>query len=784
MASTPLIHVVDQLRRAVAPPESMNRSDSQLLDAFLGRRDEAAFADLVRRHGAMVLGVCQRVVGRLQDAEDAFQATFLVLARKANSIRPREKLPSWLYGVALRPAMAARRQLARRDAKERQVIAMPHPMIGADFDRGEALAVLDEELSRLPEKYREAVILCELDGYSRKEAAAKLRIVEGTLSSRLAMARKLLARRLARRGLALAAGMLAMPLASAMSAPAVSPVLVQAAVRTAVLSSSADVAKGLISSKILVVAEGAMKAMLLTKLKKSLTLIAVMGIIAVATAMAILPQGTDAANQPIAVASEKTEAKAQGDAVRKRFEELAGQLKFFPTGDLSYGRGARLQQGIPKKVSEPWLKLLAAISTGKEEVTDLVSLLKHQEPKVRTLALGALYLREDPRVLPHIAELVADKESTVPDLQILRAGPILKHDDDLLPQDYHKQSVGRVAEMLLKSWIGAAGYEVKDFSAYWEARKDRKFCASWFLARLYRAGQATSAFDEKRAPLIRAIRKEVDALAELDRDWTLIWLAAHHHQSLSPRPVQIFATPEERLAAAKQLGPGRLMDLIFDKEISSDPDLAPKTLRSRGRDDLIIWVLRNAGKLLRAEDAPAILAAEQALRDRPPACAIAAAELQPHNARKWLREAFKRYAKDYQYQAYHRADLAAGLWRIVGESEMDYLADWFYGEKVDKNPHSPQTEMFLQAIKGVRAPADRKLVARLITDARFDKLDYQSLRSVAEVVNGWAKVPVIPVRDLRPNWEKGTWGPESAADLKVVAGWRESLKRSVSEWNR
>src|SRR5262249_33805416 len=149
-----------------------------------------------------------------------------------------------------------------------------------------------------------------------------------------------------------------------------------------------------------------------------------------------------------------------------------------------------------------------AISTGKEEVTDLVSLLKHQEPKVRTLALGALYLREDPRVLPHIAELVADKESTVPDLQILRAGPILKHDDDLLPQDYHKQSVGRVAEMLLKSWIGAAGYEVKDFSAYWEARKDRKFCASWFLARLYRAGQATSAFDEKRAPLIRAIRKE------------------------------------------------------------------------------------------------------------------------------------------------------------------------------------------------------------------------------------------------------------------------------------
>src|SRR5262245_49653916 len=222
MAFTPLTHVVDHLRRAVAPGESGNRTDGQLLTDFLNRRDEAAFAALVCRHGAMVLGVCQRVVGRLQDAEDALQATFLVLARKANSIRPREKLPSWLYGVALRTALAARRQLARRNAKERQVTAMPQPTIAADFDHGELHAVLDEELSRLPEKYRDAIVLCELDGYSRSEAAAKLRIVEGTLSSRLAMARKLLARRLARRGVALAAGSLAMPLAGATGAPAVS----------------------------------------------------------------------------------------------------------------------------------------------------------------------------------------------------------------------------------------------------------------------------------------------------------------------------------------------------------------------------------------------------------------------------------------------------------------------------------------------------------------------------------------------------------------------------------
>jgi hypothetical protein len=405
-------------------------------------------------------------------------------------------------------------------------------------------------------------------------------------------------------------------------------------------------------------------------------------------------------------------------------------------------------------------------------------LLKHKDSKVRTLALAALYQREDPKLLPHLAALAADNDKTVPDLSIRRAS-VLGKGAELLPQDYHDQTVGRVATSFLAAWISEAGYEVKDFAAYWDRRKDRTFCASWFLARLYRAGQATSAFDEKRVPLIRAIRKEVDALSELDRDWTLLWLASHNHQSPSARPGQIFAMDQERLAAAKRLGPDRLMDLILDKEISTDPDLAPKQRRSRGRDDLVLWVLKNAGKLLRPADAPAILAPEKTLRDRPPWCAIAAAELQPDKARKWLRDAFSRFGEKYMYQAYHRAELAAGLWRIVGESEMDYLADWFYGEKIDKQPHTTPTEVFLQSIKGVRAPSDRKLVTRLIADKRLDTLDYQSLRALAQAVNGWTKTPVVAERDLRPNWEKGTWGPETLTDLQVLAGWRQSLRKYV-----
>jgi hypothetical protein len=256
--------------------------------------------------------------------------------------------------------------------------------------------------------------------------------------------------------------------------------------------------------------------------------------------------------------------------------------------------------------------------------------------------------------------------------------------------------------------------------------------------------------------LIRAVRKEVDALPALDRDWTPLFLAAHYRNTSNEEPPRIFAKPQELLDAGKRLGPNRLMDLIQEKDISTDPDLAPKlppeTRRTRGRDDLILWVLQNAGKLMRPEDAPTLLAMEPKLRDRPPWCAIAAAELQPDKAREWLRAAMIRFAGEpvYTYREHHRAELAAALWRIVGDSEIEYLAERFYEEKVAKNPHSTHTRLFLPLILGVRAPADRKLVARLVTDPRLDKLDFQALRSVVMVVNHWTR---------RPSSRKGTFTP-------------------------
>ena len=198
-------------------------TDTQLLRRFATDRDQSAFALLVERHGPLVLGVCRRVLGGLQDAEDAFQATFLVLARKAGSIRNPELLGNWLYGVASRIARKARAAGHKRQMHEKQVTLLPSlaaPASIADPDLG---PVLDEELSRLPEKYRAALVLCYLEGRTNEEAARLLRWPTGTVKGRLARARDLLRDRLIRRGLQASALLLATCLVEAKARAAAVP---------------------------------------------------------------------------------------------------------------------------------------------------------------------------------------------------------------------------------------------------------------------------------------------------------------------------------------------------------------------------------------------------------------------------------------------------------------------------------------------------------------------------------------------------------------------------------
>lgn len=196
------------LRNLAIASVSSGADDEELLDRFLRSHEEAAFAVLVRRYGPLVFGVCRRILGHAEDAEDAFQATFVVLAQKAGSIRHRRALAGFLHGVAERIARKARRARSRRRDRvmpvpERGVPDALSPVVWSDL-RG----VLDEEIGRLPAAYREAFILCHLEGLSNVEAARRLGCPRGTILSRLARARARLARRLSRRGLTLPAAAL------------------------------------------------------------------------------------------------------------------------------------------------------------------------------------------------------------------------------------------------------------------------------------------------------------------------------------------------------------------------------------------------------------------------------------------------------------------------------------------------------------------------------------------------------------------------------------------------
>src|SRR6266446_3574000 len=209
MPDRPIDVLVRHIRRMVGEITDADHSDRVLLARFIAQGDHAAFTALVQRHGPMVRGVCQRLLGSSADVDDAFQATFLLLVRKAATIRKADSVASWLYGVAYRVARGMRNGVARRQAMERKAVQRAPDDPGMLAAWREVCVLLDEELQRLPEKYRAPLLLCYLEGLTRDEAARQLGWSLRTACRRLTKARELLRARLARRGLTLSAGLLA-----------------------------------------------------------------------------------------------------------------------------------------------------------------------------------------------------------------------------------------------------------------------------------------------------------------------------------------------------------------------------------------------------------------------------------------------------------------------------------------------------------------------------------------------------------------------------------------------
>jgi len=274
MAASHLSKAVRQIRETLHNRTSL--TDGQLLLQFIEQRDQAAFASLVHRHGGLVWGVCRRVLGH-HDAEDAFQATFLVLARKASTVKPREFVANWLYGVAYRTARKVKATATKRWLRERQVSNMPERVTMPQDPWAGIQAFLDQELACLPSKYRAAIILCDLEGKTRRDSARQLKIPEGTLSSRLTTARTMLARRLRRHGVTLSGGVLATVLNAAM---AQAPSGVTASTIKFVPLFVAGQATGLISARVAALADGMLKALWLSRFSKGMGTLLALAVVA------------------------------------------------------------------------------------------------------------------------------------------------------------------------------------------------------------------------------------------------------------------------------------------------------------------------------------------------------------------------------------------------------------------------------------------------------------------------------------------------------------------------
>src|SRR5579862_622651 len=243
-------------------------TDGQLLERFLKHKSPGAFEELVRRHGPMVFGACQRILMNHHDAEEAFQATFLVLARKAKSCLGRHSLAGWLHEVAQRTALNAKRTRTQRQVKERQVQHMPEMMAQGTGVWWNVVPLLDQELSRLPEKYRVPIVLCDLEGQSQKDAARMLGCPEGTLSSRLTRAREMLRTRLVRHGVAVSTGALVIAIAQQAAIASVPTALASSTVQMVnVLSTSTSMTAWIVSPHVAALTEGVMKTMFYAQLK-------------------------------------------------------------------------------------------------------------------------------------------------------------------------------------------------------------------------------------------------------------------------------------------------------------------------------------------------------------------------------------------------------------------------------------------------------------------------------------------------------------------------------------
>ena len=375
--------------------------DGELLGRFADRRDEAAFEGLVARLGPMVLGVCRRMLADPHDVDDAFQATFLVLVRRAGSIRDRDLVGPWLHGVAARVARRARAESSRRKARDR-IAVVPEAVEAVEVEPGwpELRALIDEEIDRLPEHHRRAVVLCDVEGLSREEAAIRLGWTLNMVRGRLERARGRLRGQLARRGLAPPGAWSAL----VASPPIPPPALASSTIRAALASPGGQVGAGLATAPAVALSRGVLRMMMLSKLKLGLAALCSAGFVAAGSGMLAAQGPGDGANPPpskpaaVAPATQQVQpvqppspaspflprsaadvAKARIDLAMQRFK---AQKTFYDEGRITVDRLADASKALTDAKRDAAASKAGRVEAVREHYALLEWILKREEAEL------------------------------------------------------------------------------------------------------------------------------------------------------------------------------------------------------------------------------------------------------------------------------------------------------------------------------------------------------------------------------------------------------------------
>lgn len=470
-------------------------------------------------------------------------------------------------------------------------------------------------------------------------------------------------------------------------------------------------------------------------------------------------------------------AQATG-TLQQRFERLAAETSHFATDDIIANRW--LERRWPTNLLDEQKALLEQLKSVSGEQAELRSLLHSADPKVRTLALAALFIREDKSDLPFIADMLDDHGATFTRLHMAATSggatplPIFESD----------QTVGDVAQAMIRFYLAAAGeasfglfnrgtISRRAFDAYWNERRDRSHSASWLLVKMWRATRRTEPLHSEYEPDVRRVLAEIDGLSPEERVWTLFYVRTSQDQ-IAP-----LVSDAAMVATLQTIGPDALMTLVRRQSPTDDPDLRPEGPESVG---MTAFVLAHAPSLLRPSDAAAVLASAEAYRriDNNTRFVAAAARLRGlediESATTSLKIQIQAIPLGRILGPRDQATLAFALWQMRGVAERPFLIDWFYTMlPVRGTPHD--LAMFLRAVEKEKRPDTMPLLAGIVGDQRFDNVDWTPLARILEIVNPTLTAPLVETRAIY-NYMPASHRPDEA---EVLAGWRTLLRQHFME---